>query len=136
MTHDFEYSTRRGGRLAGAALVAGLMIVAVAMAKPLPVGVWLVLLPCMLVCIWQVSINPIYGMRLSRRVLHIFEGRKDHSFPVRDIAYLKIIESGRFTRFRLVLTDGTEAPIAAQALPDALVLIREATSRGIPVRHG
>jgi hypothetical protein len=51
------------------------------------------------------------------------------------IAYLRVEDRAARPEAVIVLDDGSEVEMPQLALPDPLVLIREATNRGIPVRH-
>jgi hypothetical protein len=52
-----------------------------------------------------------------------------------DISYLRMNDLGPDSAAAIVLDDGSEVEMPRWVLPDPLVLIREVTNRGIPVRH-
>jgi hypothetical protein len=54
--------------------------------------------------------------------------------PTSQIAFLRVQDRGT-PRTSVVLSDGSEIEMPQVALPDPITLIREVTSRGIPVRH-
>lgn len=135
MTREFEYHTRPNGVALSIAAFAGLTLLAASLWNSFPGFVILLLVPALAVCFWQIVVIPTYGMRLSQSTWDIIDGPNDRSIAVKTIAYLRVSESEGPMRCSLMLNDGTELDLNALTIPAPMVLIREATKRGIPVRQ-
>lgn len=135
MTDAFEYSARSGNSLLSLATFAGLALLTAQLWGVIPGFVLLLMLPALAITFAQMIILPAWGLRINQATLQIRAGRQDISVPVSRIAYLSVEDGVRDTRVILVLDDGEYIDLPQQALPDPITLIREATSRGIPVRH-
>lgn len=112
-------------------LAAGLVMLALAVRADAPLWIWAILLPCIGICLVQIAVRPIYGIRMSPARLEVFDGFREVALPLSQIAYLGIDGP----RARIVMQDGAEVALPPRALPDPLTLIREVTARDIPVRQ-
>ncbi len=135
MTGDFEYRTRPGGFMLSAIAFAGLSLLTAFLWHAIPGFVLLLLIPALLICLWQMVVTPIYGMRLSRDAWHIFDGPDDRSVPTKSIAHVRIKDRDGAADCTIVTNDGEEIAVPDLAVPAPMVLIREATDRGVPVRQ-
>ncbi|MBY6200714.1 hypothetical protein KUV65_05025 [Maritalea mobilis] len=135
MTDTFEYAARPGNTAISLAAFAGLSFLTVQLWAVIPGYVLLLLLPALAISLAQMIFVPNWGLRMGRSVWQLDLGRDKASIPVGRIAYLEVADRRGQTRIAVVLETGERIAMPKQALPDPLVLIREATSRGIPVRH-
>ncbi|GAA5067799.1 hypothetical protein N0B44_02460 [Roseibacterium beibuensis] len=135
MTDTFEYAARPGNTALSLAAFAGLSFLTVQLWAVIPGYVLLLLLPALAISLAQMIFVPNWGLRMGRSVWQLDIGRDKVSIPVGRIAYLEVADRRGQTRIAVVLETGERIAMPKQALPDPLVLIREATSRGIPVRH-
>ena len=100
----------------------------------IPGFILLIFIPALLVSIAELILTPIYGVSMTDTEWRIEAGRKAQALPTSQIAFVRVQDRGT-PRTSVVLSDGTEIEMPQVALPDPLTLIREVTSRGIPVRH-
>lgn len=137
MSDTFEHAARPGNLGLSVLVFAGLTLLTAQLWPVLPGIVLLVLIPALTVSFCQMIVTPVYGLRVSREGWKIYEGASEFTVDAGEIAYLRIKdgEGEQRARVTLVLTDGMEIVLPPQATPEPLVLIREATNRGIPVRH-
>ncbi|MBO6602791.1 MULTISPECIES: hypothetical protein [Paracoccaceae] len=135
MTGDFEYRARHGGLALSIVAFAGLALLSAFLWQSMPGFVLLLMIPALAVCLWQMIVTPVYGLHLSRDVWHILEGPNDRHLPTASIAHLRVSDRDGTARCTIVMTDGAEIELPDLAVPSPLVLIREATNRGIPVRE-
>jgi hypothetical protein len=94
----------------------------------------LLLIPALLVCIYQMAFKREYGLRLNAERWRVTTKRGAQDIPAQDIAYLRITGHGPISRAVIVLTDATEVAIPFDLAPDPLELIRAATDLGVSVR--
>ncbi|QBX99748.1 hypothetical protein E2K80_02595 [Rhodophyticola sp. CCM32] len=134
MTCDFSYRTRPGGLVLSATAFAGLALLTAFLWHLIPGFVLLLLIPALAGCLWQMIVTPVYGLHLSRDVWYVYDGPDDHILPIKSIAHLRVCDHDGPARCTIVMTDGSHVGVPEQAMPAPLVLIREATDRGIPVR--
>lgn len=134
MNNAFTYQHRPGSLGLSLLALAGLILLAVQLWEIIPGFVLLIFIPALLVSIAQLAMTPIYGVRMTDTEWQIEAGRDAQALPTSQIAYLRLDERGT-PRTAVVLSDGTEVEMPQIALPDPITLIREATNRGIPVRH-
>ena len=130
MSKRFSYVVRQRSAHAWAGLAAGLVMLALAADRGAPGWTWALLAPCILVCVAQIALCPGYGIRLSDRALSVLTGYGERVVPLCGIDHLRLTP----TRGVVVLADGEEVPLPRQVLRDTLLVIRESTARGIPVR--
>lgn len=136
MDQTFQYQARTGSLTLSLFALAGLILLAAQLWEIMPGFVMIAFIPALLVSIAQLILTPVYGMVLTRDEWRIEAGKDAKRLPVHEIAYLKLDGLGRGTgAAAIVLADGSEITVPEIALPEPLVLIREATSRGVPVRH-
>ncbi|OAN71650.1 hypothetical protein A8B78_19970 [Jannaschia sp. EhC01] len=135
MTDTFEYATRPGSTGLSILSFAGLSALTVFLWQISPGYVLLLMVPALLMCLWQITRVPTYGIRMTGSTWNIMGGQDDLVIPTAQIAYLRVVERGANRRIGLMLEDGTEVVLPLECLPDPYDLIREATNRGIPVRQ-
>ncbi len=130
MTSFFTYFQK--GRLAHAwpALVAGLAMLALAAEFHAPLWVWALMIPCLSICLFQMAVRPLFGIRLTAHKLLIYNGLGESSVPLCLIKHLRVSQGS----YVIVLASGQEITLPEKTLPDPLSLIRELTARDIPVR--
>ncbi len=130
MTSFFEHFVR--GRLSHAwpAYASGFAMLALAAQFHAPLWVWALLVPCLAICLIQMAIRPMFGMRLTKSKLLIYNGFRETALPLCMISYVRVTKSA----YVVVMQSGQEIPLPGNALPNPLHLIREITDRGIPVR--
>lgn len=131
MSVIFQYRVPGRSQWAWPGLAAGLIMLALAMQSGAAFWVWALLLPCLGICLVQIALRPVYGIRMSPALLEVFDGFREEALPLAQIAYLRI--NGR--EARIVLRNGAEVVLPPRALPNPLALIGEMTARGIPVRQ-
>lgn len=134
MSDTYEYASRPGHTGLSLVALTGLTVFAVMLWDVAPGYVVLLLIPALGVSLWQMTMVPVYGLRLGRATWQIMGGHEDLDIPTAKIAYLRMTERGESLRVTLVLVDATEIEIPTEALPAPLDLIREAIKRGVPVR--
>lgn len=135
MNETFRHETRPGNLPLSLFTLAGLVLLAVQLWEIMPGYVMLIFVPALMVCIVQLVLTPVYRLQISNDAWRLEAGAEMRVLPVDRIAFLRIEDRLAPTRGAVVLADGSEVELPAHALPDPLVLIREATRRGIPVRH-
>lgn len=135
MDKTFHYQARQGSLSLSLFALAGLILLAAQLWEIMPGFVMIAFIPALLVSIAQLILTPVYGVAMSPEEWRIEAGKDAKSLPVDDIAYLRLTERRTAPDAAIVLSDGSEIPVPYIALPEPLILIREATSRGIPVRH-
>ncbi|MGP1356788.1 hypothetical protein [Roseicyclus sp.] len=135
MDKTFHHEARPGSLPLSLFALAGLILLAVQLWEIMPGFVMLVFIPALLVCIAQLVMTPVDVLRISDASWRIEAGAEAKDLPASEIAYLRLEDRGRKSRGTVVLMDGSEVEMPQGALPDPLVLIREATRRGVPVRH-
>ncbi len=131
MTPSFQYRVLGRARCAWPGLAAATIMAGAAAWSGAAPWVWAALLPCLGICLLQLALRPIYGIRISPSALEIYEGFGEEALPLSDIAHLRIIGGD----VRVVMTSGSERALPRRALPNAIALIREMTERGIPIRQ-
>jgi len=131
MSGVFQYRVLGRTQWAWPGLAAGLIMLALAAQAGAPFWIWAVLLPCLGICLMQIALRPVYGIRMSPVQLEVFDGFREEALPLTQIAHLRI--NGHDAR--IVLRNGAEVPLPPRALPNPLSLIREMTVRDIPVRQ-
>jgi len=131
MSGVFQYRVLGRIQWSWPGLAAGLIMLALAAQAKAPFWIWALLLPCLGICLLQIALRPIYGIRMSPALLEVFDGFREEALPLAQIAYLRI--NGR--DMRIVLRNGAEVTLPPRALPNPLALIREITARDIPVRQ-
>lgn len=135
MTQTYTYHSRPGSLGLSLLALAGLILLAVQLWSIMPGFVLLIFIPALLVSIVELALTPVYGLRMTETSWRIEAGTKAQDVPVDRIAYLRLRDRGTWKGAFVVLSDGSEVEMPAPALPDLLTLIREATNRGVPVRH-
>lgn len=135
MTDTFEYATRPGSAGLSILSFVGLSALTVFLWQISPGYVLLLMAPALIVCLWQITRVPTYGIKMTRSSWSILGGSDDLVIPTAQIAYLRVVDRGTNRRIGLMLDDGTEVVLPLECLPDPFDLIREATNRGIPVRE-
>jgi hypothetical protein len=135
MDETFRYHTRPGNLPLSLLALAGLILLAAQLWAIMPGYVMLVFLPALLACIAQLILSPIYGLSLSDTAWRIEAGEDTRELRPDQIAYLRVHDAAISGHTEIVLADGSVIEMPREALPDPLVLIREVTSRGIPVRQ-
>lgn len=135
MTDTFEYATQPGSAGLSILSFVGLGALTAFLWQITPGYVLLLMIPALVVCMWQVTRVPTYGIKMTRSSWSILGGEDDLVIPTAQIAYLRVVDRGTNRRIGLMLDDGTEIVLPLACLPDPLDLIREATNRGIPVRE-
>jgi hypothetical protein len=134
MEHDFTYHSRPGSLPLSLLALAGLILLAVQLWEVIPGFVLLIFIPALLASIAELILTPIYGVRMSDTEWRIEPGAPRRPCRPASIAFLRVQDRGT-PRTSVVLSDGSEIEMPQVALPDPITLIREVTSRGIPVRH-
>ena len=136
MARTFHHNTRPGSLGLSLFALGGLILLAAHLWEIMPGYVMVVFIPALMASIAQLVVTPVYGLQISDRSWRIEADGQTRNLAARDIAYLRLQDRGARPRATVVLTGGAEVEMPASVLPDPLVLIREATERGIPVRQG
>ncbi len=131
MSAIFQYRVLGRTQWAWPGLAAGLIMLGLAARAGAPFWIWALLLPCLGICLMQIALRPIYGIRMSPAQLEVFDGFREEALPMAQIAHLRI--NGHHAR--IVMQSGAEVALPPRALPGPLALIREMTARDIPVRQ-
>ena len=131
MSAIFQYRVLGRTQWAWPGLGAGVIMLALAAHAAAPFWIWALLLPCIGVCLMQIALRPIYGIRMSPALLEVFDGFREEALPLAQIAHLRITGHDA----RIVMQSGAEVALPPRALPGPLALIREMTARDIPVRQ-
>lgn len=132
----FRHEARPGNLPLSLFTLVGLILLAAQLWQIMPGVVMLVVFPALLACIVQLALTPVYRLHMTDSVWRFETEREIHDLPAAAIAFLKVEEGHAQTRGIVVMSDGSEVELPRYTMPDPLVLIREATRRGIPVRHG
>lgn len=135
MRDTYEHAARPGNLGLSVLAFAGLTLLTAQLWHIIPGFVLLILIPALTVSFCQLIVTPVYGLRMSPGSWLIYAGQDETEVPSSEIAHVRVNDRSERPEITLVLTDGTEITVPEQAAPDPLVLIREATDRGIPVRH-
>ena len=136
MTRTFHYTTRQGSLTLSLLALAGLILLAAHLWEIMPGYVMIVFIPALMASIAQLVVSPIYALQISESAWRIEADGQTRQLAARDIAYLRLRDRGARAMATIVLANGKEIEMPESVVPDPLVLIREATERGIPVRHG
>ncbi len=134
MTDTYEYAARPGSASLTILSFLGLGALSAFLWQVSPGNVVLLMIPALLVCLWQLARMPVYGIKMTRTNWHVLGGHNDVVIPADQIAYLRFSDVGSTRRIGLMLEDGTEVILPVEGQPNPMDLIREATNRGIPVR--
>jgi len=134
MEKSFEYSARPGSLMLSILAFAGLTLLAALLWNVASGYVLLLFIPALLMCLYQLVVTPIYGLRVNKTHWVILDEDGDYMIPVKDIAHLRVSEQNKATEATLVLKNGTEVEIPLDLAPNPLDLIGAATERGIAVR--
>jgi hypothetical protein len=135
MTRTFQHNTRPGSLGLSLFTLAGLILLAAHLWESMPGYVMVVFIPALMASIAQLVVSPVYGLQISDKGWRIEADGQTLDLAACDIAYLRLQDRGARPRAVIVLSGGAEIEMPQTVLPDPLVLIREATERGIPVRH-
>lgn len=135
MDNTYHYQARMGSLTLSLIALAGLILLTAQLWQIMPGFVMIAFLPALLVCIVQLIFTPVYGLAMTRDEWRIEAGKDAKCLPSHDIAYLRLDSQRPRPEAAIVLSDGSEIAVPEIALPDPLILIREATARGIPVRQ-
>lgn len=135
MRETFEYAARPGNGALSIAAFAGLVLLTVQLWSVMPGYVLLLFMPALAITFAQMLLIPTWGVSMGQTVWQVEAGHEAHSIPVANISYLWINDRTEPAEIAIVMTQGDAIALPAEALPDPLILIREATSRDIPVRH-
>lgn len=135
MTDTFQYASRPGS--AGLSILGfvGLSALTVFLWQISPGYVLLLMVPALLISLWQFTRVPTYGIKMTPDTWTVHAGADDIVIPTEQIAFLRVVDRGNTPRIGVMLDDGTELVLPTDCLPDPYDLIREATNRGIPVRQ-
>lgn len=136
MSDTFEFSTRPGNAALSVVTLTGLGALAALLWLVAPGYALLLMIPALALCLWQLMRVPTYGIKMTRSSWHILGGYEDLIIPTAQISYLRVVDRGAVQRVGVMLEDGTEIQLPLDCLPDPLDMVREATTRGIPVCHG
>jgi hypothetical protein len=135
MHSTFHHETRPGSLALSLIALGGLILLAAQLWQIMPGFVLLIFIPALLVCAAELIVTPVYRLRIDDAAWRLEAGHEARELPTERIAHLRVADRGPRTRAFVVLVDGSEIEVPQDAMPDPLVLIREATRRGIPVRH-
>lgn len=130
MTGRYRYLVRKRSGPAWMGLAAGLVMLALMVDRAPPLWTWVLVGPCILVCILQIALKPGYGVGFTAGALSIFNGFSEQRLPLSRVDHLRLSDSGAV----LVLRSGDMVPLPNHVMRNSLTLIREITARGIPVR--
>lgn len=130
MTAQYTYLVRQRSGLAWMGLASGLTMLALAADRGAPPWTWVLLTPCILICVLQIALRPSYGIGYTMRDLSIFNGFSRQRLPLAGVDHLRLTDRDAV----VVMLSGDEVPLPHQVLRNSLALIRETTERGIPVR--
>lgn len=130
MTVRKTYLVHQRSHLAWMGLISGATMLVLAATRGAPVWVWVLLSPCILICVLQIALRPAYGVGYTPRNLSIFNGFSRQVLPLSGVDHLRLSE----THAAFVLHTGAEVPLPRQALRNTIRLIRDTTDHGIPVR--
>jgi len=134
MNEYVDLTVRPSQLVPNLAVVAGLTWIGVFYWQVVPGITLLLLSPCLGLCLYQMVISPVYGLRIGPREWMVLSGRKNHAIPQGDIAYLRIAAQRGLSHATLILRDGREVALPLALSSDPLRLVREAIDRGVPVR--
>ena len=129
-----EYASRPGHTGLSLITLGGLSGLAAVLWHSAPGYVILLLIPAILLCMYQTVVTPVFGVRMSPTEWVIMDGASDRRVAAKDIAYLRVIEFAGTTRASVVLTSGVELEVPLGLDQRPLDLIRDATNLGVPVR--
>lgn len=130
MTVKTTYLVHQRSGLAWMGLAAGLTMLVLAAERAAPLWVWVMLAPCILVCVLQIALRPSYGVGYSPRNLSIFNGFTRQNLPLSRVDHLRLSDG----EAAFVLRSGAEVPLPHHVLRNSIALIRDTTNHGIPVR--
>lgn len=134
MSDTYQYAARPGSAGLSVLSFVGLGALTAFLWQISPASVLLLMIPALIICLWQVVNLPSYGIKMTKSAWHVMSGRDSLVIPTKDIAFLQITDFGSTKSAGLMLRDGTKVVLPLEGLPDPLDLIREATNRGIAVR--
>jgi hypothetical protein len=134
MSDTYQYAARPGSAGLSILSFVGLSALTVFLWQISPGSVLLLMIPALLVCLWQIAQMPTYGIKMTKTAWHVMGGHEDLVIPLSHIAYVRLTDAGLTRQVGIMLSDGTEVILPSEGLPDPLDMIREATERGIPVR--
>lgn len=129
-----EYASRPGHTGLSLITLAGLSGLAGIVWHMAPGFVILLLIPALVMCMYQTVVSPIFGLRMGRSAWTILDGPEDVEIPVTEIAYLRVVDRPDGTRTTIVLRSGDELPVPLGRDQRPFDVIRDATDLGVPVR--
>ncbi|MCR9069603.1 MAG: hypothetical protein NXH79_12240 [Rhodobacteraceae bacterium] len=134
MSDYVEYASRSGHTGLSLITLGGLCGLAGFFWHITPGFVILLLIPALLMCMYQTVVSPVFGLRMGRDNWVILDGPEDYEIPSKEIAYLRMVDQGKHSAVSIVLRSGEALDIPLGGDQQPLDLIRDATNLGIPVR--
>ncbi|MEM6390300.1 MAG: hypothetical protein AAF825_10720 [Pseudomonadota bacterium] len=125
---DYTYRTRPGSLWLSLFALAGVTLLSAVIWTIAPAFAVILLLPSVLICVYQMIASPVYGLSLTAEAWRVHSEEPDFEIPLADIARAEL--SGPDAT--LHLRDGTRLALPASVLPkDRSALIEAARARGL-----
>lgn len=134
MEKTLSYTVRPGSLALSMMAFCGISLLAAFLWEAASGYVILLFIPALALCFYQMTLSPIYGLKIALGRWTVMTEQGDRIIASEDIAYLRITQAGRAAHATLVLRDGGELPIPFDLSPDPLELIQISTECGVPVR--
>lgn len=134
MEKTLAYTARPGSLALSVMAFCGLCLFAAFLWEAASGYVILLFIPALALCLYQMTLGPIYGLKIAFGHWTVMTEHGDRIVASEDIAYLRIVPAGRVAHATLVLRDGNEVAIPFDLSPDPLELIQFSTECGVPVR--
>lgn len=127
-TADFAYRTRPGSLWLSVFALAGLTLLSAVVWTIAPVFALVLLVPSVLICLYQMIASPVYGISLNAARLHVRSDAPDLEVPLAEIARLDLSGADAMVHLR----DGATLPLPGAVLPrDRSALIAAAHGHGL-----
>lgn len=130
-----SYSRRSGNATASLIAFGGLLALIALCWNISPVIAVVIGIPALMVCAWQLTLTPNYGVSFGKDLIKITSNKGAECVPVDKVAYLRLVSVTTQQPAAFVMRDGKEITLPDLALPDGLAQIRSmAAEHGVAIR--
>ncbi len=130
-----EYTSRPGHVGLTLITLGGLSVLAALFWQTAPGYVLLLLIPSILICMYQTVVTPTFGLRMGEAEWVIMDGINDMRIAASEIAYLRVVERSDAAHASVVLSNGIELDVPLDDDQLHGNLVADARAMGITVQQ-